>query len=99
MADDGNPITEAVDLVKAYAKQETIDPLKKLGPYLKFGVPGGVAAALGFFFLSLGVLRFMQHRGSWVTGNLSWIPYLTAVAFTLVSCAVFGLLIKRSGNK
>lgn len=99
MADDTNPIGDTVDLVKAYARQETIDPLKKLGPYLKFGVPGGAAAALGFFFLTLGVLRFMQHRGSWVTGNLSWIPYLTAFGFTLVSCAVFALLIKRSSNR
>ena len=98
MAKDANPINEAVDLVKAYAKQETIEPLKALGPYLKFGVPGGIAAALGAFFLVLGVLRMGQDGGSWVTGNLSWIPYLIAVAFSLVLCAVFAMLIKRSGR-
>ncbi|MGI9604288.1 MAG: hypothetical protein ACR2QE_20585 [Acidimicrobiales bacterium] len=98
MANEENPITEAVEMVKAYARQETIDPLKRLGPYLKFGVPGGVAAALGFFFLNLGVLRFMQRRGSWVTGNLSWVPYLVTVLFTIVLCAVFAEMIKRSGK-
>ena len=99
MASEANPINDAVEVVKAYAKQETIDPLKKLGPYLKIGVPGGLLGGLGAFLLTLGVLRFMQHRGSWVTGSLSWIPYLTAVVFALLLCALFVLLIKKSGPK
>ena len=98
MANDVNPINEAVDLVKAYARQETIDPLKRLGPYLKFGVPGAIAAGFGFFFLILGVLRMMQHRGSWVTGSLSWVPYVVTLGFTVALCAVFAALIQRSGK-
>ena len=98
MASDTNPVNDAVEVVKAYAKQETIDPLKRLGPYLKLGVPGGILGGLGFFLLTLGVLRFAQDRGSWVTGSLSWIPYLVAVVFAVILCGLFAMLIKRSGS-
>ncbi len=94
----GNPLSETIDMVKAYAIQETVTPLKSLGGYLKFGVPGGLFAGLGMMFLTLGVLRFMQRRGSWVTGSLTWIPYLVTILFGAVVLGAFALLIKRSNK-
>jgi hypothetical protein len=51
---------DLIQLVIAYAKQETLDPvlrqLKKLG----WGVAGGACMALGTAFLALGFVRALQ---------------------------------------
>src|SRR5580658_8266042 len=51
---------DLLQLVIAYAKQETLDPvlrqLKKLG----WGVAGGACMALGTAFLALGFVRALQ---------------------------------------
>ena len=73
------------NLLVDYAKQETIDPLRNASNYLKFGLSGAVFVALGLFLLSMSLLRVLQTEGpSWVTGNLSWLPYL----FTLLALGV-----------
>ena len=73
-------------LLKAYAAQETLDPLKLLGRYLGWGVGGAALMALGLFFLGLSLLRVLQTQtGSTFSGGWSWVPYLiTAVALALV---------------
>ena len=52
--------SDLVQLIIAYAKQETLDPvlrqLKKLG----WGVAGGACMALGTAFLALGFVRALQ---------------------------------------
>jgi hypothetical protein len=69
-------------LTRDYAKQETIDPLKGVGRYLTFGVPG--ALLIGF-----GVVLLTQ-TGSTFHGSLSWLPYfiVLVVAAGLVALAV-----------
>ncbi len=71
-------LADLVDLVKTYAKQETVDPLKPLGTYLKFGVPGGLLVGLGGCFLALGLLRGLQ-RIEWFGGGPSFLPYVIVV--------------------
>ena len=73
-------------LLKAYAAQETVDPLKQLGRYLAWGVGGSALMALGLFFLAMSLLRVLQTQtGSTFTGGWSWVPYLiTAVALTVI---------------
>ncbi|HEY5252945.1 MAG TPA: phage holin family protein [Acidimicrobiales bacterium] len=82
-----------VDLVVAYAKQETLGPLRGLGRFLGFGVGGSVLLAVGLPLLLLALLRALQtETGSTFGGNLSWLPYLiTAVA----ALAVAGLAVWR----
>jgi hypothetical protein len=78
---------ETVNLIVAYVKQETLDPVKGLGRYVLFGVAGSVALSIGLVILAVGVLRLLQtETGSTFTGNLSWIPYLIiAVIVVLVA--------------
>ena len=78
---------EIVQLIVAYVKQETLDPVKGLGRYVLFGVVGSVALSIGLAVLAVGLLRLLQgETGSTFTGNLSWIPYvICAVVVVLVA--------------
>jgi hypothetical protein len=78
-------------LTRDYAKQETIDPLKGVGRYLTFGVPGALLIGFGLVLLMLSGLRALQTQtGSTFHGSLSWIPYfiVLVVAAGLVALAV-----------
>ena len=76
-------------LVLAYAKQETIGPLKSLGRFLLFGLVGSVAITAGTVLLLLASLRALQtETGSSFTGHLSWVPYLIVAAAAI---AIMGL--------
>jgi NO-binding membrane sensor protein with MHYT domain len=83
-------------MATAYAKQETIDPLKGLGRFLGYGVFGAVVLGIGVSLLLLSGLRALQtETGSTFTGNWSWAPYLIAVAVGLVLIALALLRITR----
>jgi hypothetical protein len=86
------------DLVKAYAKQETLDPLKGAGRWLAFGLAGSVVLILGGISLTLALLRVLQEEtGSAFTGNLSWVPpTITLVAVTIVLVMLTLRITKRS---
>jgi hypothetical protein len=76
-------------LLTAYAKQETVDPLRSLGRYLGFGLGGAVLMTLGLFFLALSALRALQtETGDVFTGAWSAAPY-AIVAVVLVAIAAF----------
>lgn len=84
------------DLLVAYAKQETIDPLRNLGRYLGFGLAGVLLLTLGTFLLGMALLRFVQTMtGDWVNDPWSWVPYLAPIAFYGI---VIGLAISRIGK-
>ena len=69
--------TELWELTTAYAKQETIDPLKGLGRFLGFGIPGALLLGIGVSLLLLSGLRALQtETGTAFTGSWSWAPYL-----------------------
>jgi hypothetical protein len=82
-----NEAQETVNLIVAYVRQETLDPVKGLGRYVLFGVAGSVALSIGLVVLAVGALRLLQtETGSTFTGNLSWIPYvIIAVLVVLVA--------------
>lgn len=87
-------ITGLKDLLVDYAKQETIDPLRSLGRYLGFGVGGAVLVAFGLLLLALALLRGLQAADlSWMTGNLSFLPYLFTVLALGAAIAVLARLI------
>jgi hypothetical protein len=85
--------TELWELSTAYAKQETVDPLKGLGQFFQFGVSGVLLLAIGAVLLLIGLLRFLQTETSTaLTGNLSWVPYLIVL---VVAAAFIGLVVWR----
>ncbi len=88
---------EAVRLAVAYAKQETIDPVKSLGRYLAYGAIGAILMGFGMVLLTLGLLRRIQTgTGHHLTRTLSWIPYsLTALA-ALVALVLVAMGWRRS---
>ena len=87
---------EAVQLVIAYVKQETLTPLKGLGRFILFGVAGSVAFAIGLVILAVAFLRFLQgETGSTFTGNWSWAPYLICTVAVLLVAAVAVMAVTR----
>lgn len=83
-------LQELWELLKAYAQQETVGPLKNLGRQLGFGLAGSVLVALGVFFLVLGMMRGLQSHtlpgflGTWFQVH-DWVVYLIAVAVLLLT--------------
>jgi len=81
--------SELWELTLAYAKQETVEPLKGLGRFVGFGLGGAYALGIGVSLLMLAGLRALQtETGSTFTGNLSWAPYLIVIAVGLVLMAL-----------
>ena len=77
-------IAESVDLVKAYAKQETIGPLKGAGRWLGMGVAGAITLGLGLALVLLGLLRLLQTEWDRAArGSLSWLSYVIVLVVCL----------------
>jgi hypothetical protein len=87
---------EVKDLLIAYAKQETIDPLKGLARYVGFGLLGSLLIGTGICFLAVGGLRALQtETGTTFRGHWSWAPYGITV-FGLLMIAVAAVFMARS---
>ena len=86
-------ITEVIEYVKAYVRQETIGPLRGAGRWLAFGAAGALVLGVGLSFVLLGLLRLVQHEWDFsARGRMSWLPYL----IVLVACVgLLFLTIKR----
>lgn len=88
----GEVVADLWQLVRDYAKQETVDPLKAIGRLLKFGVPGALLLSLGVVFAALAILRGLQtETGAHLTGSYTWVPYLVAL---LVSAVIIALSVR-----
>lgn len=67
---------ELWEMVVAYARQETVDPLKRLGRFLAFGVPGALLTGTGLVLLAVAGLRALQtETDGRFDGDWSWVPY------------------------
>jgi Putative Actinobacterial Holin-X, holin superfamily III len=87
---------EAFDLVKDYARQETLGPLKRLGRYLGLGLAGAVLLGFGVLFAAIAGLRALQtETGSTFTGSWSWAPYLIVMGGTAVVVVLMVAMINR----
>ena len=90
-------VAELWDLVRAYAQQETIEPIKGLGRFVAFGLLGSFLLSVGTLMLVLAGLRALQtETGTTFSGNWSWAPYLIVFVAAL---AVGGLTLTRIGAK
>lgn len=80
---------ELFELTKAYARQETVDPLKGVGRYLIFGGIGAFIVAIGVVLLMLAGLRALQtETGKTFAGSLSFLPYVIVLAVATLVIAV-----------
>ncbi len=86
---------ELIDLTVTYAKQETIGPLRSLGPRIGWGVLGAGVASAGLVFLLVGILRLVQVEAG-LRGLWSFVPYLAAVA---VAGGVAALAVKQIAGR
>ena len=94
--DQGVPqlVGELWELVVAYLKQETVEPLKGIGKFLGWGIPGAVLSALGLAVLLLAALRVLQTKtGSTFSGNLTELPYVITAATGIAVAALAGVAI------
>jgi hypothetical protein len=87
-------------LVLAYAKQETVEPLQGLRRWIAAGAGGSLLIAAGVSLLLLAGLRALQtETGTSFTGNLSWIPYLIVLVGAVIVAALSIWAIKAKKGK
>ncbi|HEX2381079.1 MAG TPA: hypothetical protein VHI95_00460 [Acidimicrobiales bacterium] len=86
-------LNELWELLVAYGKQETVEPLKGLGRYIGFGLAAAVVGATGIVMLTLGTMRVLQtETNGHLQGNWNWVPY---VAGLVVLGALIALAVTR----
>ena len=94
---DNVSIGDLFELVKTYARQETLGPLRGAGRWLALGAGAALVLGLGLTLLMLGLLRLLQTEWESVaTGRWSWLPYL--IVF-LVVVAILAITVSRIGKK
>ena len=67
----GQPVGDVVQMVKTYAKQETIEPLRNAGRFLAYGIAGALCLGVG---VTLGLLALLRALQNWMHGSMSWAP-------------------------
>lgn len=90
-------VGEVIDYLTAYAKQETLGPLKGAGSWLGYGFAAAAALGLGLVLMLVGLLRLLQTE--WersASGNLSWLAYLIVLVAAAVLLALTLMRIKKS---
>ena len=95
--DRGASIGDVVEVVKDYAEQELVGPLRGAWRWLALGTAGAVALGVGLSLMTLGLLRLLQSE--WersATGRLSWLSYLIVL---VVVAALIVLTVSRIGKK
>lgn len=92
---DAPSIGELTHLVIAYAKQETLEPIRGAVRWLAFGFAAVVFLILGIIMLTLGALRLLQFELFANATTWSWIPYLIVMAL----CAMIVALTLSRINK
>jgi hypothetical protein len=76
-------VAELWELLVAYFKQETTEPLKSLGRVIGFGIAGSLAIGVGVVFFAIGGLRLLQQETNAFHGNWSFVPYVIMIVLLL----------------
>ena len=84
---------ETYELVRDYAKQETLFPLRGAGRWLGVGLIAGFLMSVGIVIVLVGVLRLTQDLllYTWFVDQadgLSFVPYLVTLAIGIATSAV-----------
>jgi hypothetical protein len=95
----GLNFSDTVQMVKYYARQETLGPLKGWLRYVSFGLAGSLVLGLGLVVGSVGVLRLLQtETGAFSGPNTSILAYVITMAVCLAVIALAGWQIKRRSS-
>lgn len=89
-------MSEVLDLVRDYAKQETLTPLRGAGRWLALGSAGAIFLGLGLTLVLLGILRLLQTETSAFAGAFSWVPYVIVLVVCLVLASMSLARVKRA---
>ena len=92
-------VRELVELLRNYAKQETVGPLKGLGRYIGFGLLGAVLMSFAVVLLVLAGMRALQSETTAFHGNWSWVPYALAVVALAIIASLSVMAIAREGGR
>jgi hypothetical protein len=89
-------IAELWELLKGYARQETVGPLRHLGRRIGFGVSASLLFSLGWFLVTLGAMRLLQTHtlpliGDWFRAH-DWSIY--GVALLVLGVGMAGAMRK-----
>ena len=87
----GSSVTELIELVRAYAKQETIGELRGTGRWLAWGAIGGLSILLGLLFVLIGVLILLHSTLFNGSSAMSWAPY-----FIVLACSIALVVFSKS---
>ena len=87
---------EIVDMVVAYARQETIEPLRGAGRWILWGVVSMTLVSVGMVLVALGLLRLVQDLSSDVfDGAWSFVPYVVGTVFAMVVVGIALFQVRR----
>lgn len=90
-------VMELWELVRDYARQQTLEPIKGVGRYLLWGMLGALLLGIGLVELSIALLRALQTQtGARFQGTWSWVPYVLTLA---ASSLVAGMLWSRTRKR
>lgn len=92
-------VSDLIASTKAYALQETVDPVKRAVKGIGLGIAGGILAAISCVLLALSLLRLLQTEtfDSW--GRDGWASVFPYVIVGVVFCgAVIGLAVWKIMN-
>ena len=101
----GTQLNEFKDMVVAYTRQETVDPLKTLGRHLGFGIGGALMIGTGWIFALMALLRGMQRirifnePGEVGGGTWGWVPYLIVTLAGIAVAGMYGRLVMLRMNE
>lgn len=89
----GDRVADVVQSVKAYARQETIEPVRGAARWVAVGTVAALSLGLAMIYLALGVLRLSQDLGgSAMAGAWSFVHYLVSL---IVTASLVGLAVSR----
>lgn len=72
-------VGELVALVAAYARQQTLEPIRGAGRWLAYGLLAVVSLVFGVVMISLGTLRLLQTEVFDGATTWSFVPYMIVV--------------------
>jgi hypothetical protein len=90
-------VTDVIEVVRDYALQETVEPLKGAGRWIGLGAAAAASLGLGIMLLMLGLLRLIQSEWTGIAvGGTSWIPYAIVFLVTVLLIVITLLRINKT---
>ena len=94
---DDPSVGELIEFFKAYAKQETVGPLRGAGRWMGFGAAAAFTLGLGLLLILLGVMRLVQTEfDRLASGSWSWAAYAVTLVVTLILLVITVQRVKKT---